>query len=732
MLTGALVPYGMYQGRIPFIMNNNESNEIMENKVEKEMIPYPIAYTERISRYTKEEKASYFEWSIKKRPDSKLRLKALKSELLFREFLDAERKMSPLELYGIASNLACINGGQNIYKTAVRDYNKKINKDTNLSNEEKIKERYTEKEIGLVSEWAGSKEPPMFFDEFFPYPLQHDYKTIMHMITGSYIPTEPMTHSELSLEEARERFKKEMERLPSLIIEALENPTYNSDKTIKPEVIIMLAHLGVGKSRYLQEYIRNAVVAWPRHDIIDIVYNTAVKRFNKNGHNIVRTHRIALPEDIRRAMEETSVLSAEDKSDIFALESYLEREQISLYRERAEKIFSRHPELKIIENYLLDSQYKFKNNREDKTIYTTHDKIMLGAFKHLDIAYFDEDIFDSMFKCSFISFFEINKLIDNEIESEELKRILNSIRYNKKDEIGFVHPPKGADKEWYQKVEKEIDMVGFASIIDSDDQEEMRFKPIGKAIELLKSFAYIATRSGIYFLNIRPFPAKVNIILSATPAIAQYRLMEKRGLINLRVIEIEEPELIADIKQFTAEATSKSALKDKDLSDVVEVYPRHNLITHLQTKENYKNNHCADRKLGHFFANHGSNSFTGEDLLVYGTPRKPAEYYALVASYLHGYDRSMNTEYSNKRVEYNGYSFTIAAPKHDSICEFYLESIHNELLQSIGRARPYEHPNDIVVYSEIPLRNARIKRSNKFKDNPHDIDLFLKENPIKK
>jgi hypothetical protein len=262
---------------------------------------------------------------------------------IFEDFLNG-KWLYHNELFGIATSLHWLKGGQKLFKDTMKKYN-----NLGLTNYDKYKFR-------LMTYVSHMEYFPMALSNFSPYKEDCEHK---NLITGIKLPIgkiERIKQPEyISLEYAQNLFEKEFKAA----IQAQDNNIY-----------IFKLPTGFGKTTHLTN-LENQVLAFPTHDLKDEVYRKMkVKSFNT-------------PE--RPKFTDTLINNKIDQYYLMGLNEAV----IKIIRSVASKSDSRtnDQDALLAQKYLQDIKTKKDDNA---TLLATHQRIILGDTEENTVI-FDED-----------------------------------------------------------------------------------------------------------------------------------------------------------------------------------------------------------------------------------------------------------------------------------------------------------------------------------------------------
>lgn len=215
------------------------------------------------------------------------------------------------------------------------------------------------------------------------------------------------------------------------------------------------------------------------------------------------------------------------------------------------------------------------------------------------------------------------------------------------------------------------------------------------------------------------------IVLSATASKIAYKYIFKS---KLKIVEIPKPKLKAKIYQDLSVAYTKSQINDlkskiKKKYDKIKDY----LIRRAFEVISYK----GSNSVLHFFNSFGTNKLKGKNILVAGTPNPNMDIFKLTCAAI-GFDHSKIIGYSNDYADYTVNNKKIRYHKISDdmdIQNFFFDIISAEIIQAVGRTRPYEEESIVVILSRMPHPDSDVYVS--FENLKPTLNKFLKSLSIK-
>lgn len=460
--------------------------------------------------------------------------------------------------------------------------------------------------------------------------------------SGEYIWQ--MKVSDLSIlreEEIKYQSIEEAEaELENTLIQELSNNT--------PEIVIIEAQTGIGKSTKIKNIIENGnysdiQIAFPTHEL---------KTQNKIGYELP-----ALPKSIPNY----SIIESYWNSGFNTLELFKNKE------------LKNNPEY-------IEWLKNLKEFNSAPIVSTTHSRVITSRkFKTINI--FDED--------------PIQSLISIETISE--KELLSNMFYISAKFDGLKNLVKSLTELKVGTIIDTPEVVIDIEFLEEELKNKEIFLPILKLIESKKVMVVDDGNKDRHytFCIVKSLPSnKKSIILSASPAIDIYKLIYP----NVRVIKIKPVRPIGSIEQDVKKGYSltQSAKSEDEIKKIIDSHPEYVIITHRKIN-------C--KKDAYFGNLRGLNSMEGKNLLVIGTQHLPSTIIQLISSSI-GIRKSISDVIGVKEVKFNGYKFRFPTFDDPEIRAIHLNYINSELVQAIGRARALRNDVKVLVFSSLPLKET--------------------------
>jgi hypothetical protein len=345
--------------------------------------------------------------------------------------------------------------------------------------------------------------------------------------------------------------------------------------------------------------------------------------------------------------------------------------------------------------------------RSKKTVITTHERLAFTNYQHSTII-IDEDIFETLLHQGMMKVTDFKRLCNL-----AKKRL---VKYTPK-EIGIL----GEIDVLLDLVEKaKYDRVYESPRISASASNEVvksfnSFSGIGSnVLGFLSARIFVKVKSEtedeIHFINQRflPFGKKI-IILTATANEKIYRRLFGN---RLDFTDIGPVQQVGSIIQYPENSNSRWKFEDKkDYRHAQKIAGNKPVITYKEYQKLFFN------PVGHFGGLRGLNAFSGQDLVIVGTPNIPKANYLLLAKALGIQIKKRDTAMSYMPVRWNGFEFWFQTFKNPELREIQFYKVESELIQAVSRARTIRHDCTVTVLSNFPVLGAEfVDNKRKEKD----------------
>lgn len=576
---------------------------------------------------------------------------------LFKEFETGERDMSHDELFGLTTNLKQVESGIQRFKEIQAEHPEFY--------DDERREKW-ERHLSYIRQ---QEYKPYSCDSFCPYCKECNHGT---NILSTVRPKPGM-----------------MERLPGYSekfysIEDVQDDTYEAiSKAYHAEdsnIHIIKSQTGAGKFySYLQLMSENPdhrfLVAAPTNLLKDEIYNKA----KRMGIAVCKTPSLEqikdeMPDKVRRRIEKL-YRGGQHR----AVHPYIE----SLIRPTKENRIHKKP-IPCLMKYMEERNVlrKFKGS-----VITTHryllsmDEERLKAF---DAIIIDEDI---LFK----------SIIPNqgEITIAELKKLSADT----------------ADSRLSMKIKTLLKLAKDQSCIEvdsfewDDEDDEIYSFDLPSFCQSERFYVRRASRENgltedtVTFLKPASFKDMKYLMVSATVDEAICRQYFGEGRVDFH--ECKRAAYQGTLYQYPGKSMSRSSIANTP-----------GIVRRLMKRFGMAEDHVITflrEKIGHLhFGNtEGSNTLEGQDILVVGTPYH-ADFVYKLAAFTMGLDFDEDEEVEPQVVTHNGYRFRFTTFHNEDLRHLQFWMIESELEQAVGRARLLRNPCKVHLFSNFPLRQAKM------------------------
>lgn len=589
---------------------------------------------------------------------------------LWYEFVSGKRCCENNEVYGIATNLWSIRGGQRAFTEVINENDFYIDK-ANKINMIKTSRAYEYSPQKCKDFCPYANDCIVYNDDIMLDNLQLKRGCIKHY--AAY-PCWDMDYVEKDL---RESF-------------------YKALSTDDNDVHIIIAPTGIGKTAIL-EGIKNysrTCIAYPNHKLgADIAERLNIENALHLKELIIKDSRV-----LKEYKRLVSIGANKDASQ------YIKDYKASLDIDRDKE------EIDGINEYF-QSRKELINT--ERPILCTHSSMVLNQSINTDTYIIDEDIL-------------LSTLIPmTPIDDKEIYDILILAKeYNSNGTVSkFL-------EDFYNKIvvaKGNLNEIQYIELIETDEIELDKFIKIHNDIlkinlkELIHIKRIIATRDQYKAINVtgigkRELPKKKCIILSATANIYLYRNIFPNRVFHYYGNELvaTKGDLILHYNKYSRQSLQEDM--EKVITDLKREAPDiKNVITYKKFKDELENN--GFNVIAHFGACSGIDRYKGQDLIVLGVPHQHPSNYLLIASLITNYE-SRKYQMGYIRVQRSGYEFwfyTFRDNKNSKVVEILREAqfylIESELVQAVGRARILREDAKVHLFANCPLPGAVLYNS---------------------
>ncbi len=559
---------------------------------------------------------------------------------LYKGFISGEYRPDHDELFGLLLNLLILEGGEKKFKEGLQ---KRTGSDIDKWNNQIYYCKKSDYKPENCKNYCS-----------FKHQCDHDKNMVatVKIFRGTIKIKNP--HQFKSLSQAEQE------------LEQCYNKVISSGSSDDHTVNTIKAVTGIGKSR-LYENIKKAIIAVPTHDLKDEM----AERMLKTGNEVLVTPRLPkLPKEIKKQLEYFYAIGAYKMANIFLAK------------------LAKKPGYESLKKYINTMKNILRSN---KTVITTHQRMLHFSDTEREILIIDEDPFQVLLKQGYIYLEDLlifRDIIEGpfEIDFDNLINVINSLDYEKPQEMPF----------WFDSFIDDFEKKYAESIIN----KKIKTNILG----FLYCSHFIKSREDdrvrINFIQKHQLPDKKTIIFSAT---ADESIYEKLFGDRLNFMDIGLVESKGELIQYPARSFSRYQLDhDPDLFGLaLDISKQGPVITYKHMEESFEN--C----IATFGATMGLDRFGGMDMTILGTPNMPPLIY-----YLYAYALGFTVENSAETLQYipvqhNGFEFFFNTYSENidlRKIQFYL--IESELVQAVGRARLLRNDCTVSVYSNYPLQGA--------------------------
>lgn len=319
--------------------------------------------------------------------------------------------------------------------------------------------------------------------------------------------------------------------------------------------------------------------------------------------------------------------------------------------------------------------------KSDVTVLTTHTRAIHTKFKH-DTLIFDEDPIGSLI--------QINQIKISDLFVAEL-----TLQKNRQDLTNIIHILKNANSG---------EIIASPTILIELDELVEKLSENARCESNV--FGFFASSffvkdtldpNLIHYVSKKELPKDKNIIiLSAT---INTNIYEQLFGNRIEVFDIGEVEQKGKVIQYTNRSCSRNGLS-KYINQISSTVGNKKVITFKSFINHFSN---ASKEM--YFGNcSGYDTFSGEDLVVVGTPHRNNVEYLLLAKALAINFKTSDTTMGYKEIEYNGFKFMFNCYDNIDLRKIQFGLIESDLIQAVGRARTLRTDATVELYSNFPLK----------------------------
>lgn len=587
---------------------------------------------------------------------------------IFNDFINLKR-LTHNELLLIATNLKCINGGSKLFIDTLNKYNSEV-KHTSETPE------YSNNNYNLIRTCNYYNYKPMSLS-YSPYEEDRAYKNLIDCVISNRV--EQIEDFETaSIEENRKT-------LNTIFDEVYQNCLNGTAKKVN----VIVSSTGTGKTHCIKKVASNN----------NLLY-------------VMKTHK-NIDDFINEVHDEQDIVLA-STAKIPTFEAAILNDTIKTLNE-----VKRFSEVRTLINMVADGYYGIATQNDvtnakryinglidcssiDYTLVTTASKFSNITFKH-KVAIIDECIASEYIKMGEIYFNDIIKFESKITSNDFVKECINDIiKYVKDIECDKITSFKSMNADIVKEFVKTLyeDDIKITNLLDFIQADFVSTK-ISEEYGLVINYGY----------NKQPKNNKMfKIILTSTPDIEL--LNHVYGKDNVEYFILPETKIVGNLEQYNKHSYSKTSITklENGLNERVEfikntIDDSFYVITYMDCKKLFKDNQCDF----HFGFVEGHNDLKGQNIAVVGAMQPNPNGIKIKAALMGVPLHVVNKDACKvRKVEYNGFRFSYNTYSDIIIRNIQLFYIYSQLNQSVGRARLGEYDANVLVFSSLPLKQAKM------------------------
>ena len=570
---------------------------------------------------------------------------------LFRNFKDGKEYYYYPELFHIALNLCCVDGGRTKFMEILH------------SQQNQEHDSYFD---DSKTDWKNTLND-IIKHEYLPKNCNNCHYAEKCSHSVNMISTANPSSHDVKILERREYCS--IEEAEESLIQNFMLALSNHDNKIK----IIIAQTGIGKTAAYIDMIKNTdesfMIVVPSHDLADEIYDRAI---SSGINNIISAPRLpVLSDEIQQEIDHYYNIGAGELA-------------IQEYRELLKTLDKNSSDYMAVRHYLdkIDDVLKFKGH-----IIITHQRFLylspLSKTLENHRIIIDEDILTSVFSVKAADKSDIKKLLNKSFIKS------NHPAYNR---LKYIYHSNGMMQFDY----------GITLYAEKADISEMKDID-GNVLELLLSKEVIADKNTVSYLNVKELPYQEIIIMSATINPELYRMMMPDR--EIQVYQCKEAAYMGKIIQHTDNTYSRGNMR-RDTSLIEKLKKEcssHEVITFAEFERIFKTKY-------HFGGVEGLDTLKGKNLYIIGTPNVNDVVYQLYGMRIGISKSEIKADMKKLRVQHNGYDFSLYTYENSVMQTIQMWFIESLLEQAVGRARLLRYDCDVEVYSGFPTAQAKFER----------------------
>ncbi len=573
---------------------------------------------------------------------------------LLYKFCSGEKRLEHNEWWGLMLNMIYINGGKALFKETLTKYS-----DIYGDIEHKFRQMQYCIEQGYM---------PMKCENFCPFEKDCAHKTnlIQTLLNAAHL-----------MKKLPDKIKyTTLEKVHIYIREQLYSATKQSG-----QISVIKTQTGTGKTYAALEFMKasdkRVIMAFPNCDLMWETFEKARRMgIEAECTPTVQEIKSILTNNQWEKVERYYANGANDFPIKLLREISKENSLIKEFLERYDKIRS------------------YKGH-----LFTTHARLLtMGEMLSIkDIVIIDEDISQQIVQLKYVSRRELKELA-------HLAQDLGRTDISGKLEYIVSAAESGAK------------YINSSSIHIGSEQQNEIMKSIEEAgiefdtciLGAIKSARFYYDKSGgnIYFAEktcLNPLASYIMMSATADEFICNKVFAE---FDKVRFYECERVGYKGRALIYPDKTYSRYCLNDEKnknlIQEIFKKYPEDCFITFKSEID--KLTIDSERKL-YFGKALGTNSFSGNNVTIIGTPHKPEFVYHLFADIL-GCD--CGDTLSPRRIQTNGFEFSFMTYSDNDLRKIQLYMINSELEQAVGRARLIHNGNTVRLFSGFPVEMCEL------------------------
>lgn len=570
---------------------------------------------------------------------------------LYRNFMDGTEYYYYPDLFHIALNLCCVDGGRKKFMEILH------------SPQNQEHDSYSD---DSKTDWKNTLND-IIKHEYLPKNCIHcPYVDNCCHSVNMIATADPSSHDVKILEK---KAYCSIEEAEESLMQNFKEALSNRDAKLK----FVIAQTGIGKTGAYIDMLKNTddafMIVVPSHDLADEIYRRAV---SAGIENIMSAPRLpVLSDEMQNIIDHYYTVGAGELA-------------VQEFRRFLDILDKKSADYMAVKYYLdaIDGLLKYKGH-----IIITHQRFLylspLSKALESHRIIIDEDILTSVFSVKTVEKSDIKKLLSKGFVKSD------NYAYNRLKDIYYYNGMMQFDHGVHLYTERE-------NIADMKDIS-------GNVLELLSSREVIADKNTVSYLNVKDLPYQEIIIMSATVNPELYRMMMPGRAIE--VYRCKEANYMGKITQYTDNTYSRGNMRRNTelIEKLKEECSEYDVITFAEFERHFGTNY-------HFGGVEGLDHLKGNDLCVIGTPNVNDVVYQLYGMKIGIPDTEFRTDMKKLRIQHNEYDFSLYTYENEIMQAIQIWFIESLLEQAVGRARLLRCDCNVKVYSGFPVAQAKFER----------------------